>query len=68
MKTTLNLPDDLMREAMQTYNVKSKSEVITLALQELIRKKRVAALKNYKGKIDLEIDLDVLRNRNANSG
>lgn len=38
MKTTLDLPDELMHEAMQLTDVKTTSEVIILALQELIKK------------------------------
>lgn len=68
MKTTLNLPDNLITEAMHTLNMKTKSEVVIYALQDLLRRKKVASLVNYKGKVDLEIDLDTLRNRNANIG
>jgi Arc/MetJ family transcription regulator len=38
MKTTLDLPDDLMEEAMQLTEIKTKTEVIIVALQELIKK------------------------------
>ena len=38
MKTTLDLPDELMKEAMQLTDIKTKTEVIKLALQELIKK------------------------------
>jgi hypothetical protein len=63
MKTWLNLPDRLIKEAMQLTDAKTK--VVDLPLKELIRKNRVAGLKAYKGKIDLDIDIDTLRNRNA---
>ena len=68
MKTTLDLPDELMEEAMHTLNIKTKTEVIIVALQELIKKNKVAELRAYKGKINLDIDFDLLRNRNAHSG
>lgn len=68
MKTTLNLPDELINEAMQTLNMKTKSEVVIYALRDLLRRKKVASLRNYKGQVDLDIDLDTLRNRNANIG
>jgi Arc/MetJ family transcription regulator len=38
MKTTLDLPDELMEEAMQLTDIKTKTEVIIVALQELIKK------------------------------
>ncbi len=67
MKTTVNLPDELMKEAMLLTDVKTKTGVIIIALKELIRKAKVADLKNYKGKVNLEIDVDMLRNRDASS-
>jgi hypothetical protein len=44
--------------------METKSSVI-FALLKLIRRNKVTALKNYKGKVNLDIDLDLLRNRNA---
>ena len=65
MKTSLNLPDELIKEAMQLTDVKTKTKVIVLALQELINTNKVADLKSYKGAFNLDIDIDTLRNRNA---
>jgi len=42
MKTTLNLPDELMKEAMLLTDVKTKTEVIIVALKELTRKNKIA--------------------------
>ncbi len=63
MRTTLDLPEDLLHKAMSVSHIKTKTQVITLALQELIRKSEISDLKKYKGKIDLDIDLDVIRDR-----
>ena len=63
MRTTLNLPEKLLSEAMELTRTHTKTGVIILALQELIRKSKIADLKKYRGKIALDIDLDVLRNR-----
>ncbi|GJQ59586.1 MAG: type II toxin-antitoxin system VapB family antitoxin [Candidatus Scalindua sp. AMX11] len=63
MRTTLDLPEELMQEAMQVAHVKTKTNVIILALKELIRKSKISDLKKFKGKVDLDIDLDVLRGR-----
>lgn len=63
MRTTLDLPEDLILEAMQVANAKTKTKVIVMALEELVQKSKIAGLKKYKGKIDLEMDLDVLRGR-----
>ncbi|NOT83274.1 MAG: type II toxin-antitoxin system VapB family antitoxin [Methylococcaceae bacterium] len=68
MKTTLELPDELIQEAMQLTDVKTKAQVIILALQELIKKNKVAELKAFKGKVDLDMNLDELRSRNVHLG
>ena len=64
MRTTLDLPEKLLNEAMKVTQTKTKTGVIVLALEELVRKTKISDLKNYKGTIDLEINLDELRDRN----
>ncbi len=63
MRTTLDIPNNLVQEAMRVTQMKTKTRVIVKALEELIRKSKIAELKDFKGKIDLDIDLDVLRDR-----
>ncbi len=64
MRTTLDLPDDLVSEAMKATHIRTKTKVIITALEELIRKAKIAELKQFKGQVaDLEIDLDRLRDR-----
>lgn len=63
MRTTLDLSEELLNEAMQITNIKNKTKVITVALEELVRKSKISALKKYKGKVDLDIDLNKLRDR-----
>lgn len=67
MRTTLNLPEELLLEAMNVTHIGTKTKVIIIALQELIRKNRITELKKFKGKIDLEIDMDALRSRKCKS-
>ena len=61
MRTTLDLPEELLSEAMKIASTETKTGVIILALQELIRKSKIKDLKKYRGKTDLDIDLDDLR-------
>ena len=63
MRTTLDLPDDLLQEAMRATHIQTKTRVIITALEELIRKSKISDLKNYKGKIDLDVDLNAIRAR-----
>ena len=61
MRTTLDLPEDLLKEAMQLSNVRTKTGTVILSLQELINKRKIERLRELKGKLDLDIDLDDLR-------
>lgn len=63
MRTTLDLPECLMDDALKLASGKTKTAVITLALEEFVRKNRIQALKNYKGKVELDLDMDSLRKR-----
>ena len=63
MRTTLNLPEALINEAIKVTHIKTKTALIITALQELIRKNKIAGLKRYKGKVDLSVDLNTLRKR-----
>jgi Arc/MetJ family transcription regulator len=63
MRTTLDLPQDLIDEAMKATQIQTKTLLIITALEELIRKSKISGLKKWKGKVDLNIDLDVLRGR-----
>ena len=63
MRTTLDLSEDLLNEAMKASHSDTKTAVIIEALEELVRKSKISDLKKYKGKIDLAIDLDKIRDR-----
>ncbi len=65
MRTTLDLPEELLNEAMKTMKIKTKTKVIITALEELIRKNKISELKKYKGTVDLDIDINRLRSRDA---
>ncbi len=67
MRTTLDLPEDLLKEAMKATHIETKTKVIITALEELIRKNRISGLKDFKGKVDLDIDMDLLRGRECRS-
>jgi Arc/MetJ family transcription regulator len=63
MRTTIDLPESLVAEAMKLTKIKTKTDVIKEALSNLIQREKVKNIKNYQGKIDLNINLDRLRNR-----
>jgi Arc/MetJ family transcription regulator len=63
MRTTLDLPEDLINDAMKATQINTKTKVIITALEDLIRKSKISDLKKYKGKVDLVIDMDAMRGR-----
>ncbi len=63
MRTTLDLPESLIDEAMSLTHIKTKTDLIKTALINLIQKEKIKDIKKYYGKLDLDIDLNVLRNR-----
>ena len=63
MRTTLDLPEDLLKKAMKVSHQRSKTATIITALQDLVRKSRLQQLKAFKGKVDIDIDLESLRKR-----
>lgn len=63
MRTTLDIPEDLLREAQELLGFKSKTDTIILSLRELIRHRRIEELKSLAGKIELKIDVKKHRRR-----
>lgn len=63
MRTTLDIPEPLIEEARQLLGLKSKSDTIVVALQELIRRKRIDQVKAMMGHVKLDIDLPKSRRR-----
>jgi len=63
MRTTLDLPENLVAEAMKVTHTDTKTAVIVRALEELVRKAKISDIKKYRGKVDLDINLNELRDR-----
>jgi len=63
MRTTLELPDTLVNEAMSLTKISTKTELIKFALNNLIQREKIKGITNYFGKLNLDINLDTLRKR-----
>jgi len=63
MRTTLDIPEELIAEAMELTGAKTKSQLIREALEEQILRVKRKRLITLKGTIDLDVDLDTLRGR-----
>ncbi len=63
MRTTLDLPDDLLEEARKILGFKSKTDTVVLSLRELVRRRRIEELKALLGTVKLDIDVPRSRRR-----
>lgn len=52
MKTTLNIPDELMEKARHAAGRRTKTETVIVALEELIRQKKTQSVLGKAGKLD----------------
>jgi len=51
MKTTLNIPEDLIKKAMSLAKHKTKTETVIVALQEYVRQKKIEKILEHQGKL-----------------
>ena len=63
MRTTLDLPDELVDDARDVLGFKSKTDTVVYALREVVRRGRVDGLKALFGKVHIDLDLDKARGR-----
>jgi len=60
MRTTVDIDNELMAEAMRLLGTKTKKETIRLALEALIRDRRRELLRGKLANTDLSFDLEEL--------
>lgn len=63
MRTTLDIPKELIDEAMKVTGASTKSQLIKQALQAEIDRTKRKRLIARKGTLDLDVDLETLRDR-----
>lgn len=63
MRTTLDLPQELIDAARSATGCSSKTETIVYALKEVVRRKRIEALKSLIGHVAVDVDLTKTRGR-----
>ena len=60
MRTTLDVDEEVLQEAMKLLGVKTKREAVRRALQAIIAQKRREALRAKLGQLDLALTLEDL--------
>ncbi len=53
MRTTLNLDDDVMRDLLRATHAETKTQAVTEAVKDYVRRKQLDALKALRGKLHL---------------
>ncbi|MCC6346566.1 MAG: type II toxin-antitoxin system VapB family antitoxin [Nitrospirales bacterium] len=61
MKTTLNIPDDLLKETVQISKSRAKTEAVIEGLRELIRQRRIERVLSSVGKMEFSDTWDTAR-------
>lgn len=61
MRTNIDIDDRLMRAAMAATKLKTKREVVHVALKELVRLSAQKRILRYRGRAKWEGDLDAMR-------
>jgi Arc/MetJ family transcription regulator len=61
MRTNIVIDDELMDDALKASGAKTKREAVELGLRTLIRLRRQADIRNYRGKLGWEGDLQAMR-------
>jgi len=61
MRTTLIIPDDLMKDLMEATDENNKTLLVRRALEEMLQRLRRESLKSLRGKLQLDIDFETLR-------
>lgn len=63
MRTTLDIPEEILEEARRLLGLKSKTDTVVFSLTELIRRGRIHELKSLLGSVKLDIDTPKSRRR-----
>ncbi|MDZ7696991.1 MAG: type II toxin-antitoxin system VapB family antitoxin [Deltaproteobacteria bacterium] len=61
MRTNIVLDDDLVEQGLALTNLKTKRDLVNLALRELVHSKRRKSLLALEGKLHWEGNLDEMR-------
>ena len=63
MRTTITLPDALVKDLMHHTHTKKTTEAVIIAIQEWLRMKKISEIKKLRGKLDIDDHLKELRQK-----
>ncbi len=62
MRTNIVIDDELMKRVLKLTGIRTKREAVEMGLKALLKLKRQEQIRDYRGKLDWEGNLDELRN------
>ena len=68
MRTNIDLEDKLVEEAFSLTGLRTKKELVHLALRELVKSRKKKNLFDLSGQIQFSDDYDYKKLRNLNAG
>jgi Arc/MetJ family transcription regulator len=61
MRTNIVIDDKLMKETLKLTGLRTKREAVELGLQTLVRLRKQEAIRQFRGKLKWQGDLDAMR-------
>ncbi|MCH8306674.1 MAG: type II toxin-antitoxin system VapB family antitoxin [Proteobacteria bacterium] len=61
MRTNIVIDDDLMTRVLKLTGLRTKREAVDMGLKALLKLKKQESIRNFRGKLDWEGDLDDMR-------
>ena len=61
MRTNIVIDDKLMKDTLRMTGLKTKREAVELGLRTLLRLRKQAEIKRFRGKLNWQGDLDSMR-------
>ena len=61
MRTNIVIDDKLMRDTLRATGLRTKREAVDQALRTLLRLRKQAEIRRFRGKLDWHGDLDAMR-------
>ncbi len=61
MRTTIELPQDLIIEIKNISGAKTLKEALIRACEQMIQRAKIEKLRSLRGKMNLDVDLDIAR-------
>ena len=63
MRTTLDIPEDLLMDAMKASQARTKTMAVVLGLKELVHRRQIETLRGLRGTLDMAVNVRSSRKR-----